>query len=193
MFLLGLLSLMDTILKIPMSEVLAKVPLDQETILHHCPRVAPQFRYVCVGGRTAFGVLPNSGVSLKLTVEVAVTARILVVDDMPAIRNSMRMYLEQEAGWVICGEAENGKVAIDQVKELRPDVVILDLSMPVMNGLDAARAIKAIAPGTHILMFTLHTYPYLLDEARKVGIDQVLSKAESFATELLQAVRTLVH
>jgi DNA-binding NarL/FixJ family response regulator len=130
---------------------------------------------------------------MKLAVEVAVTARILVVDDMPAIRNSMRMYLEQEADWVICGEAENGKVAIDQVKELRPNVVILDLSMPIMNGLDAARAIKAIAPGTHILMFTLHTYPYLLDEARKVGIDQVLSKADSFATELLQAVRTLVH
>ena len=84
-------------------------------------------------------------------------------------------------------------MAIDQVKELRPDVVILDLSMSVMNRLDAARAIKAIAPGTPILMFTLHTYPYLLDEARKVGIDQVLSKADSFATELLQAVRTLVH
>jgi DNA-binding NarL/FixJ family response regulator len=124
---------------------------------------------------------------------MAVRARILVVDDAPAIRRSLRLYLEQEAGWIICGEAENGKVAIDRVQELRPDVVILDLSMPVMNGLDAARAIKAIAPGTHILMFTLHTDPHLLDEAQKVGIDQVLSKADSAATELLQAVRTLVH
>jgi two-component system, NarL family, nitrate/nitrite response regulator NarL len=79
------------------------------------------------------------------------------------------------------------------VNELRPDVVILDLSMPVMNGLDAARTIKAIAPGTHILMFTLRTYPHLLDGARKVGIDQVLSKAHSVGTELLRAVRTLVH
>ena len=121
------------------------------------------------------------------------TARILVVDDIPAIRRSMRLYLEQEADWVICGKAENGKVAVDRVQELRPDVVILDLSMPVMNGLDAARAIKAIAPGTHILMFTLHTYPYLLDEARKVGIERVVSKAGSSGTELLQAVRTLVH
>ena len=118
--------------------------------------------------------------------------RILVVDDMPCIRHSMRLCLEQEAGWVICGEAENGKMAIDRVQELRPDVVILDLSMPVMNGLDAARAIKAIAPGTHILMFTLHTYPQLLDEARKVGIDHVVSKADSSGTELLKAVRTLV-
>jgi two-component system, chemotaxis family, chemotaxis protein CheY len=137
--------------------------------------------------------LRNSDGSAKLILEVAMTARILVVDDIPAIRHSMRRYLEQEADWVICGEAENGKVAIDRVQELRPDVVILDLSMPVMNGLDAARAIKAIAPSTHILMFTLHTYPYLLDEARKVGVDQVLSKADAGGAELLHAVRTLVH
>jgi DNA-binding NarL/FixJ family response regulator len=123
---------------------------------------------------------------------VAVSARILVVDDVPSIRQSLRLCLEQEAGWVICGEAENGKVAIDRVQELRPDVVIIDLSMPVMNGLDAARAIKAIAPGIHILMFTLHTYPYLVDEARKVGIDRVLSKSDFAGPELLQAVRTLV-
>ncbi len=121
------------------------------------------------------------------------TVRILVVDDVPAIRRSLRFYLEQDGGLVICGEAENGKMAIDRVQELRPDVVILDLSMPVMNGLDAARAIKAIAPGTHILMFTLHTYPQLLDEARKVGVDHVVSKAESSGTELLKAVRTLIH
>jgi DNA-binding NarL/FixJ family response regulator len=122
-----------------------------------------------------------------------VTASILVVDDLPAIRHSMRLHLEQQADWAICGEAENGKAAVDRVQELRPDVVILDLSMPVMNGLDAARAIKAIAPTTHILMSTLHTYPYLLDEARKVGIDQVLSKADAVGTALRRAVRSLVH
>jgi DNA-binding NarL/FixJ family response regulator len=114
--------------------------------------------------------LRNSDHSAKLTLEAAVSARLLVVDDIPAIRQYMRLYLEQEADWIICGEAENGKVAIDRVQELRPDVVILDLSMPVMNGLDAARAIKAISPGTHILMFTLYTFPNLLDEARKVGM-----------------------
>lgn len=121
------------------------------------------------------------------------TARILVVDDVPAIRRSMGLLLEQEGDWTICGEAENGQVAINRVRELRPDVVILDLAMPVMNGLEAARVIKTIAPGTRILMFTLHTYPYLSDEARKAGIDQVLSKTESTGGELLQAVRTLVH
>jgi DNA-binding NarL/FixJ family response regulator len=91
--------------------------------------------------------------------------KILVVDDVPAIRRSVRFFLEQETDWVICGEAENGKLAIERVQELRPDVVLLDLSMPVMNGLDAARVIKAIAPDTHILMFTLHLHAQLVDEA----------------------------
>jgi DNA-binding NarL/FixJ family response regulator len=130
---------------------------------------------------------------VKLAPGGAVTARILVVDDAPAIRRSLRLYLEQEGNWIICGEAENGKVAIDRVRELRPDVVILDLSMPVMNGLEAARVIKTIAPGTRILMFTLHVYPCLSEEARKAGIDHVLSKTDSKGGELLQAVHTLVH
>jgi DNA-binding NarL/FixJ family response regulator len=118
--------------------------------------------------------------------------RILVVDDVPAIRRLVRCYLEQEADWVICGEAENGKLAIERVRELRPDVVLLDLSMPVMNGLDAARAIKAIAPGTHILMLTLHTYPQLVDEARKVGIANVVCKSGAAGPDLLQAMRSLL-
>jgi DNA-binding NarL/FixJ family response regulator len=118
--------------------------------------------------------------------------RILVVDDMPAIRRSLRYFIEQEANWEICGEAENGRAAIDRVLELKPDVVILDLSMPVMNGLEAARQIKAIAPLTHILMLTLHTHPQLLDEARKVGIADVVSKAGSAGPDLLHAVRRFV-
>lgn len=119
------------------------------------------------------------------------TTKILVVDDVAAIRHSLRFFLEQEAGWTIC-EAENGKVAIDRVQELRPDVVLLDLSMPVMNGLDAARAIKAIAPRTRMLMFTLHTHPHLVDEARKVGITRVLSKASTQGSEVVHAVRSLL-
>jgi DNA-binding NarL/FixJ family response regulator len=64
--------------------------------------------------------------------------------------------------------------------------------MPVMNGLDAARRIKAIAPRTHILMFTLHTYPQLLDEARKAGIANVVSKSDAAGPNLLRALRSLL-
>jgi len=63
--------------------------------------------------------------------------------------------------------------------------------MPVMNGLDAARAIKAISPDTHILMFTLHFYPQLVEEARKVGIANVLSKGSSAGSDVLNALRSL--
>jgi DNA-binding NarL/FixJ family response regulator len=119
------------------------------------------------------------------------TTRILVVDDMQVIRRSLRLYLEQESDLEVCGEAENGKSAIDRVQELWPDVVVIDLSMPVMNGLDAARAIKAIAPATHILMFTLHMYPQLLDEAKKAGIANVLSKSGAAGADVLNAVRSL--
>jgi DNA-binding NarL/FixJ family response regulator len=118
--------------------------------------------------------------------------RILVVDDTLAIRRSLRLRIETETDWEICGEAENGRDAIERVKELHPDVVLLDLSMPVMNGLDAARRIKAIAPSTHILMFTLHTYPQLLDEARKVGIANVVSKSDAAGPNLLRALRSLL-
>ena len=118
--------------------------------------------------------------------------RILVVDDTQAIRRSLRVRIESETDWEICGEAENGRDAIERVKELHPDVVLMDLSMPVMNGLDAARRIKAIAPSTHILMFTLHTYPQLLDESRKAGISSVVSKSDAAGPNLLRALRSLL-
>ena len=103
---------------------------------------------------------------------------ILLVDDNPAIRHSLRSRIEDETDWKICGEAENGKVAVDMVQRFCPDVIILDLSMPVMNGLEAAREISEIAPQVHILLFTLHSSPQLLEDARDAGVDDVLSKSE---------------
>jgi len=67
------------------------------------------------------------------------SAQILIVDDSPFLRRSIRFSIEQNTDWQVCGEAENGKVAIEKTKELHPDLIILDLAMPVMNGLDAAR------------------------------------------------------
>ncbi|MGC1650189.1 MAG: response regulator, partial [Candidatus Sulfotelmatobacter sp.] len=67
--------------------------------------------------------------------------RILIVDDSAIIRHSIRICIEHNTDWEVCGEAENGKVAIEKVRQLRPDVVTLDWQMPVMNGLEAAREI----------------------------------------------------
>jgi len=72
--------------------------------------------------------------------------KILIVDDSSSIRNLLRFFIEHNTDWQVCGEAENGQVAVEKVRELKPHAVILDLSMPVMNGLEAAREITRIAP-----------------------------------------------
>ena len=124
--------------------------------------------------------------------EMAIAVRILLVDDTAAIRRALRVCIETETNWEICGEAENGKIAVEMVQKLHPAVVLLDLSMPVMNGLEAARQIAEIAPGTHVLMFTLHPYPHLIREARGVGVKGVISKSDQGSPKVLDAIRSLL-
>ena len=104
----------------------------------------------------------------------------------------MRSYIEAQTDWEICGEAADGKMAVEVVEKLRPNVVILDLSMPVMNGLEAAREIRTIDPNVHILMYTLNVYPRLMEDARKVGIENVLSKSRAAGCDVLDAIRSLL-
>ena len=78
------------------------------------------------------------------------------------------------------------------VRNLHPNVVLLDLSMPVMNGLEAARQIAAMAPQVHILMFTLHAYPELVQDARNAGIKDVISKSEAVGSNVLHAIRSVL-
>ena len=114
---------------------------------------------------------------------------ILIVDDNAVLRQLLRTCIEQDPQWKVCGEAENGKQAIEKVAELKPDIVLLDLQMPVMNGLDAARRIKAIAPNAAMLMFTMHASPELLHEAHAAGIRDVVSKTDRLVERLFPALR----
>jgi DNA-binding NarL/FixJ family response regulator len=84
------------------------------------------------------------------------TVRILIADDHQVVREGMRLLLAQESDWEVCGLARNGRDAVEQAEKLRPDVVILDMEMPELNGLDAARQIKRILPNTELLIFTAH-------------------------------------
>jgi DNA-binding NarL/FixJ family response regulator len=114
---------------------------------------------------------------------------VLIVDDNNLIRRMLRSWLEQHADWQVCGEAENGQVAIERVEQLHPDLVIIDLQMPVMNGLEAARQITQLAPKTAVVMFTVYSSPQLLKEARANGVKDVVSKCDLLGGHLLTALR----
>ena len=112
--------------------------------------------------------------------------RILIVDDSSAIREAVRSCLERTPQLEICGEAENGRSAIDVARRTRPDVVVLDVSMPVMNGLDAARELAALRPRPAIVLFTGHECDELSTDVEDLGIRTVISKSDHHALEQLR-------
>ena len=110
--------------------------------------------------------------------------RLLIADDNEIVRVAMRIYLKKKHEWEICGDAENGREAIAKVGDLSPDVVLLDLSMPVMNGFEAAAEIRRVAPLTKIILFSIHDVPTAVS---KVGADAFVSKSTSVA-ELIATI-----
>ncbi len=138
-------------------------------------------------------LLDRPGIQLRVWVgAILMSTTVLIVDDSPPIRRSLRAWFERRDGWEVCGEAENGAVAVERVKALNPDIVILDLSMPVMNGLEAARKISSIAPKTAMVLFTMHASEHLTNDARSAGIKYVISKLDGAAI-LLDSVESIVE
>lgn len=107
------------------------------------------------------------------------TLRILIADDHPVMRRSIRTVVEAHPQWTVCSEAENGKEAVEQSKRLHPDIALLDLSMPELNGLEAARRITRDAPHTRVFIMTVHETEGLADEARRSGAEGVIAKAQA--------------
>jgi two-component system nitrate/nitrite response regulator NarL len=104
--------------------------------------------------------------------------RILIAEDNPAVRNALRTLLEGAGYWEIL-EVENGQQAIAKAPELKPNLIILDLVMPVMDGLNAARQISKLLPDTPMVMYTMHWSPQVEVEAQKVGVRSVVAKSDS--------------
>lgn len=117
-------------------------------------------------------------------------ARILIADDHDLMRSLLRQLLNSHDGWEVCCEARNGGEAVAKASDLHPDVIILDLSMPAMNGFQAAREILKKTPHPFVLLFTLHHSPELEQQAALLGIHRVISKPDDAA--LLSAIEELL-
>jgi DNA-binding NarL/FixJ family response regulator len=105
--------------------------------------------------------------------------RVLVADDQAGIRKRVRLTLASFIALEVCDEAANGQEAVERAQESSPDLIILDVTMPVMNGLDAARKIRAFSPLTPILILTMHKSRQLMEEARRTGVQGYVVKAEA--------------
>jgi two-component system, chemotaxis family, chemotaxis protein CheY len=117
---------------------------------------------------------------------------VLIVDDNALVRHALCEVFRQEADFEVCGEAENGKEAIEKAQGLRPDLIVLDLSMPVMNGLDAARVLKRLMPTVPVIMYSAFGDKLVEKQARLIGISEVVSKAEHAAV-LIDKARSLLY
>ena len=116
--------------------------------------------------------------------------RILVADDHPVVRRGVKALLETHANWQVCGEASTGREAVEQVKRLDPDIVVLDLSMPELNGLDATRRIMQDAPRTQVLVLTMHHSEELAHQVLRAGARGYVLKSDA-DRELIAAVDSL--
>ena len=116
---------------------------------------------------------------------------ILLADDHPLVRRGIRELLELQPGWKVVGEAATGREAVEKAKSLKPDVVILDITMPEMNGLEATREILKAAPKTEVLILSLHESELLVHQILEAGASGYVLKSDAEGTlvEGVEAVR----
>jgi len=113
--------------------------------------------------------------------------KVLLVDDNATIREAVRPLFDSHPKFVVCGEAEDGCEAIEKAPRLRPDLIVIDMSMPVMNGLDAAPLLIKILPHVWLILLTTHDFPELCQLARSAGIHAVVQKSKAVTHLIAQA------
>jgi DNA-binding NarL/FixJ family response regulator len=118
--------------------------------------------------------------------------RILIADDHEVARKGIRSLLEDHAGWEVCGEARDGREAVECANRLKPDLLLLDLGMPNLNGLDAARQILATTPDARILILTVHDSEQVVREVLAAGARGFVLKSDA-CRDLVAAVDALQH
>jgi DNA-binding NarL/FixJ family response regulator len=116
---------------------------------------------------------------------------ILIADDSCTVRQILRRFLQDRKGIKVCGEAANGFEAVEKAKALRPDLILLDLAMPEMNGVEAASVLKKLMPNTFIIVFTMYGESIGRSLTAAAGVDLVLSKPDGMRA-LADAVEALI-
>jgi two-component system response regulator NreC len=106
-------------------------------------------------------------------------SRILIADDHEIVREGVRVIIEREPGWEVCGVAENGRAAVDLVLKLKPDAIVLDLKMPDLDGIEAIKQIKRAVPETEILVLSAYESEELIDQVFESGAKSFVRKADA--------------
>ena len=119
--------------------------------------------------------------------------RILIADDHEVVREGMRTLIEHEPGWEVCGIARNGQEAVDTAKKLKPEVVVLDMTMPELDGLEALRQIKQALPSIEVMIFSAHHSEEVIEQLFDAGAKSYIQKSDA-GRYLVDAIKSLaVH
>ena len=121
----------------------------------------------------------------------ASTPALLICDDNPNIRYLLRTYVESRTPFEVCGEAANGVEAIEKAKELHPDLILLDLAMPIMTGAEAAVILRREVPRMKIILFSMHVDDVSKSVGAAIGVDLMLSKSDGI-NKLAEHLHTLL-
>ena len=115
--------------------------------------------------------------------------RILIVDDQERVRRGVRLLLQTQRNWSVCGEAANGRQGVDQARELQPDIILMDVTMPELDGLAATREISTTNPQSHIIILTQYDSETIKDAALRAGASAYVLKSRP--QDLVPAIQAL--
>jgi DNA-binding NarL/FixJ family response regulator len=119
------------------------------------------------------------------------SVKILAVDDHEVVHQGILMILQSRPDWEICGQARNGAQAVEMAQELQPDVIIMDITMPVMNGLDATRQIAKMGLRSPVVVFTMHESQGLMESVQSAGGRGLVLKSRA-AHDLIEALERVI-
>jgi DNA-binding NarL/FixJ family response regulator len=118
------------------------------------------------------------------------TLHVLIVDDHEVVRRGLRVLIESHPGWEVCGEATTGREAVDKASKFKPNMVVMDIAMPELNGLEATRQILKAAPRTPVLILTVHQSEQVVHEAFEAGAQGLVLKSDA-GRDLVTAIEAL--